>query len=380
LTIAGGATYGHFPFTGRTLSMPTATPITRQTAGRTFIIAVSILGAGAVLQFAAICWTFIVRHHSAPPLLAETAVALDEQDVPAEARLAPTPVLPDFSGDLLGEPTPTPAPGAGAAPKPALLATQTPKLNDPTTTERFTELVEQGKMLRDRGDTGAALTKFREAQVLEARNPRAFAEIALTYEKMGLADRANEQWKRVYDLGDAAGALFIAAEAKLKAAQASELSRVMKQNTSAPDEAPAGTVRGAPVSLATVGIEEVRDPGASKKFTLRVPIKARFGTKVDANDLAIQVRFYDVVDSARVETTGANVSYRWGAPPPDWTEGDTEELLAQYELPIEKRNRKYFGYLVRLYYKGELQSATGTPETLVQKYPPPPTLQNEPTP
>jgi hypothetical protein len=360
--------------------MPSATHITRQTAGRTFIVAVSILGAGAVLQFAAICWTFIVRHHAAGPLVTESAVGLDEHDVPAEARLAPTPVMPDFSADPLTDGSASPTPATGVTPKPTPIASQRPKLLDPTTTERFTELIEQGKMLRERGDTGAALTKFREAQALEAKNARAFAEIALTYETMGLTDRANEQWKRVYEMGDAAGALFIAAEAKLKAAQASEISRAMTQNTSAPDEPPAGTVRGAPVRLAAITLDEVREPGASKKFTLRVPIKARFGTHIDANDLAIQVRFYDVVDSARVETTGANVSYRWGTPPPDWSEGDTEELLAHYELPVEKRNRKYFGYLVRLYYKGELQSAVGTPETLEQKYPPPQTLQNEPNP
>jgi hypothetical protein len=358
--------------------MPPATPITRQTAGRTFIVAVSILGVGAVLQFAAICWTFITRYHATAPLAVETEAPLDEHDVPAKARLAPTPVLPDFSADPIA--SPNGAPADSATPKPQPVTTQQPKLVDAGSNERFNELVEQGKMLRERGDTGAALTKFREAQASDAKNPRTFAEIALTFEKMGLADRANEQWKRVYDLGDAAGPLYIAAEAKLKAAQASELTRVMAQNPSAPDDTAPGTARGAPVSLATIAVEEVRDPGASKKFTLRVPIKARFGARIDANDLAIQVRFYDVVDSARVETTGANVSYRWGAPPPDWAEGEVEELLAQYELPVEKRNRKYFGYLVRLYYKGELQSAAGSPDTLVQKYPPPQTLQNEPTP
>jgi len=360
--------------------MPPAPPITRQTAGRTFLVAISILGVGAVVQFGAICWTFVARYRSAEPTLAETGMALESTDVDAEARLAPTPVTPDFGADPLAK-GPAIAPGGSVLPKPTPIAIHTPKLLDPSTTERFGELMEQGKMLRERGDTGSALTKFREAQVLESRNPRAFAEIAMTYEKMGLTDRANEQWRRVYDLGETAGVLYAAAEAKLKTAQASEVSRVMQQAPSTPDDpAPHGTVRGAPVTLAAITLDDSREPGASKKFTLHVPIKARFGSRIDANDLVIQVHFYDVVDSARVERTGANVSYRWAAPPPDWAEGDTEDLLAQYELPIEKRNRKYFGYVVRLYYKGELQSAAGTPETLVQKYPPPQTLQNENTP
>jgi tetratricopeptide (TPR) repeat protein len=361
--------------------MPTATPITRQTVGRTFIVAISILGIGALFQLAMICWAFIARYHATSNIPAEIIENLDPADIPTLARLAPAQPAPDFAADPLADP-----PGAtvtartnGVLPKPTPIVAQPPKPMDPTTADRFAELLEQGKMLRERGDTGAALTKFREAQALEARNPRALAEIAMTYEKMGLADRANEQWKRVYDLGEPAGVLYAAAEAKLKAAQANELSRVMSQGSAVQEEAASsGIARGVQLGLAEVKLDEIRDPGASKKFVLHVPIKARYGTKIDASLLDIQVRFFDVVDSARVETTGANVSSRWGAPPPDWAEGETEELQVNYELPAEKRNRKYFGYLVRVYYKGELQSAAGTPESLVQKYPPPQTLQNEP--
>jgi hypothetical protein len=62
----------------------------------------------------------------------------------------------------------------------------------------------------------------------------------------------------------------------------------------------------------------------------------------------------------------------------DWTDSDTEELKIEYKLPkpetpAEKReNRKYFGYIVRVYYKRQLQAATSGPDWLAQQYPPTP--------
>src|SRR5271156_989295 len=47
-------------------SMLTVSPITRQTVGKTFTMAISILGVGAVLQLAAVCWAFAVRLRAQP--------------------------------------------------------------------------------------------------------------------------------------------------------------------------------------------------------------------------------------------------------------------------------------------------------------------------
>lgn len=344
------------------------------------MVAISILGLGAAVQLAAICWAFIARFHAPPTVIAAQVTESDEET--PTGRVAPIPV-PDFSADPLSDATAAAesAPlSPTTAPRPTPIPIQPPKPMDAVTADRFNELIEQGRAYRERGDTGTALTRFREAQALDSRNPRALTEMATTFEKMSLPDRANEQWKRVYDLGESAGVHYTAAEAKLKAAQANELSRVVMSQTAAPSEETTGIAKGAMLGLADIKIDEQKAVGASKKFAMHLPIKTRFGAKIDANELVIQVHFFDVVDSARVERTSANVHSVWGAPPPDWAEGDTEELEVVYELPAEKRNRKYFGYLVRLYYKGELQTSAGTPESLLKKYPPPQTLKNEPNP
>src|SRR6266545_1573798 len=106
-----------------------------------------------------------------------------------------------------------------------------------------------GRTLRDRGYTSNALVRFREAYALDPKNPEAIAEIARTYEKMGLPDKAAEHWKRILDMGESGGAYYTAAEAKLR--EAVMATRVALQNAE-----PNGSA-GVPVAGAMFGIGAV---------------------------------------------------------------------------------------------------------------------------
>ena len=118
------------------------------------------------------------------------------------------------------------------------------------------------------------------------------------------------------------------------------------------------------------------DPAVSKKFMLNVPIRARASESIAVQDMKIFVLFYDRVNGKDITTTSANVSNRWASPPADWRDGDTETLEVAYELPAQSRGerREYYGYIVRLYYRGELQDTQAMPASLNQKYPAPYTL------
>src|SRR5688572_28219629 len=97
--------------------MLTASPITRQTVGKTFTIAIGTLGVGAVLQLGVIVWAFASRPADAVAGLVPPRVAI--------ARLTtPAPTTPDFNSNLFSEPpqtlttTPTPAPTVPPKPTP----------------------------------------------------------------------------------------------------------------------------------------------------------------------------------------------------------------------------------------------------------------------
>ena len=140
------------------------------------------------------------------------------------------------------------------------------------------------------------------------------------------------------------------------------------------------SVADATLSLLPVTLEDRPDEQSINRFTLHIPLKARPDSHIDVRDLVLHVLFYDLVDGQMIVQTSANVNTHWVTPPANWIKSDTEELAVEYDLPkleagaTRPEARKYYGYLVRVYYRNQLQAATAKPERLQRQYPPPPVL------
>ncbi len=368
--------------------MPAAvSPIARPSVGRTFIIAVSLLGCIALAQIGAVGWVFVNRFTSlteraklgpAPQLIAAatpaqgdlaTTATLDTRDPFEEARNAAA-----ASSDPIPPPQ-KPVPVSSA------------KLNPQAPPEtRYQELVQQGKQLRDRGDTGAALVKLREATALEPQNPEAMAEMAVTFERMSLMDRAAEQWKRIFEMGEGAGSFYIAAESRMKMSQAQAIAAAQLAQPPEAKEPPLSKLR--PDAILGIGdiVKQEKPESGGTRFALRVPVKAKKGESISVADVDIHVLFYDLVDGKTPVQTSADVSYRFASAPIDWATADPETLEVEYsqQPPLAKgpkaEKREYFGYVVRVYYKGDLQDLRAEPESLNAKFPAPRTLEAPPAP
>jgi tetratricopeptide (TPR) repeat protein len=361
--------------------MSAVSPIARPSVGRTFIMAISVVGCIALAQIGAVGWVFVKRFTS----LTERAKLGPVQKL----TIAATPVAGDLATnatldarDPFEEVRKTTVTTEPIPPPPKPVPVSSAKLNPQAPPEtRYQELVQQGKQLRDRGDTGAALVKLREALALEPQNPEAMAETAVTYERMSLMDKAAEQWKRIFDMGDAAGTYYIAAESRMKMSQAQALAATqMAQAAAAPKEGALSKLR----ADALLGIGEIarqtKPESGGTRFALRVPIKAKPSEAVSVADVDIHVLFYDLVDGKAPVQTSADVSYRWASAPIDWSHGDAETLEVEYsqQPPLAKgpktEKREYYGYIVRVYYKSELQDLRAEPEALNAKFPAPQTL------
>jgi len=251
----------------------------------------------------------------------------------------------------------------------------------PPPENRFQEMMQQGRALRNRGDTNTALIRFREASLLEPSNAETISEIAQTYEKMGLGDKAAEQWKRIYDLGPDAGTLFIAAESRLKMTQVQTVASLERRELAPAEPTEVSSTRpGAMLGVGEIVREERADSSAQLKFALQIPLKAKLGVAVNVRDVDIHVLFYDQLDPKTVVQTGADVSYKFTSAPVDWANGEPETLEVQYHQPLplgkgpKHEERKYYGYVVRVYYKDELQDARAEPLTLNAKFPAPQVL------
>jgi hypothetical protein len=347
--------------------MQVTSPIPKQSNGKTFTVAVSILGICALLQLGAVGWAFLLRYKANQRPVPPIAISALPQ-TPAETRttVSAPPAPPDAA--------PTAAPQEVASlpkPTPVPLVTREPEL---TPEARINEMVEQARALREHGDMSTALTRLREAQTLSSNNALVISEMAITYEKMGLADKASEQWKRIYDMGEAAGIYYAAADAKLKSG--------LGETTRKEEAIQPGSVLGIDMITAT----DETDPGAMKKMAIKIPLRCRPNAKIDVHEVTIQVYFYDILNDQNVVQTNANVSSRWTSPPVDWATDNVETLEVQYSQTKNGRgeskfaeNRKYYGYIVRLYYKGELQDVRSDPLKLLKDFPPPITLKSEET-
>jgi len=348
--------------------MPATSPIPRQTVGRTFFVAIIILGVVALAQLGAVAWVFIVKFHSTPQ--AETSVAMRE----SETSLSEPEKIKLTESFAPQESTP-----ATVLPKPTPIAKSSQAQKVSPAEGRQIELINQAKALRDRGDMSTALTRLREAMALSPDNPSIISEMAITYEKMGMKEKALEQWRHIEDMGEAAGIYFSAADAKLKNVETAPRPNPDGSSPKDPEGFQPGSV------LALVDITKIDSADApDKKFTLKIPLKRRSDAKIDSpNDVIIHVFFYDLLEDGSVVQTDANMTYRWTTLPVNWNDSDIEILEVDYAAatpnPKQKHPeiRKYFGYIVRVYYKNELQDMRAEPIKLLKQYPPPLTLTNE---
>lgn len=385
------------------------------------MIAMSLLGAMALAQVSFLLW----RTQPAEPMAPTVAVVVEEKkvaphaapevapEVTPEAASTPgaTAAVTSSSTGHVEESAPKKEEASGEKKPEELLAQEAEKrflasMPKPTpvpqpvqrhTPEsiqaaRVALLVNQARSLRDRGDISTALTRLREAQAIAHHHPQVISEMAISYEKLGLPAKAMEQWRRIYQIGEKAGIYYAAAEAKLRALDHSDTAAAME---SAAEAAVSGSLGGSGdqrpgLLLGEVGTtDDTGNSAPQRSLKLRVPIHAVPGPKVEVGEVVIQVHFYDAFRDGTVVQTNASVQSAWvarldekgGEKEVDWSGPEAEVLEVAYEQQPpdfnerKQTSRNYFGYVVRVYYKGVLNASTAEPARLLKLFPPPLTLQ-----
>src|SRR5205814_1933579 len=274
-------------------------------------------------------------------------------------------------------------------------------------------LLKESNVLRERGDTANALARLQEASQRDPKNPQVLAEMATIYESIQLFDRSNETWRKIQELGPAAGTLYELADMKLKTGVPAVTANPSEQAISDSAGKPLdneGIPEGSNFGVTDIATEETPDPEAETNLRLKIAIKARPGVPIDHSKLRIMVLFYDLVDNEKVVPTDADVSYEWMNPKHDWIETNPETLIVTYlrsktraitpetalstaaaavtpgkaapkprkraesnsdSLPTDAGHRKYLGYVIRIFYNDKLQTVRAEPAHLLNDAPNP---------
>jgi serine/threonine-protein kinase len=119
-------------------------------------------------------------------------------------------------------------------------------------------------------------------------------------------------------------------------------------------------------------LSETGDPKAQSHFTLKVGVKPRPGTP-DGHAVRMVVSFYDLTKDNKMMPTNAQVGYRWLTSATGWAEAVPRFLEATYVRPktqmFSSDARRYGGFVVRVYFDGQLQDSRASPPDLLTRFP-----------
>lgn len=119
-------------------------------------------------------------------------------------------------------------------------------------------------------------------------------------------------------------------------------------------------------------LSEITDPNAQTHLTLKVGVKPRPGTQ-NGHRVRIIVSFYDRTKDNKMKPTDARTSYSWLTASEDWTDATPKLLSATYMRPKTQSRladgREYGGFIVRVYFDGQLQDARASPPDLLTLFP-----------
>src|SRR4029450_9097027 len=121
------------------------------------------------------------------------------------------------------------------------------------------------------------------------------------------------------------------------------------------------------LAITETTLSEITDPNALSHLALKVGVKPRPGTQ--NGHARIIVSFYDRTKDNKMKPTDARTSYSWLNASED-RRGETPKFLgaAYVRQKTQSRaadRREYGGFIVRVYFDGQLQDAEARPSELL---------------
>lgn len=132
-----------------------------------------------------------------------------------------------------------------------------------------------------------------------------------------------------------------------------------------PPPSDAASPDGAVIEILNADIKGTE--GGSK--TLQLAIKSRSREAIDVPQVKVQVYFYDE-QNGEIVPSKAQVTSRWLSAPVDWKNGKPELLEVRYLSDTADPDVRFAGYVVAIYYKGDLQDCRADPPKLKKLFEP----------
>ena len=138
----------------------------------------------------------------------------------------------------------------------------------------------------------------------------------------------------------------------------------MSKSSGATETAP---VKEALIAITEIGSTETKGRNGQKSVAVKIGVAPR--PSIPKGEVEIRVSFFDVTESNEMRPTDAEVNYEWLTPVRDWSDPSPKYLVATYEGSGPSRKSaedvRYGGFVVRVYFDGQLQAERSEPKGLV---------------
>ncbi len=334
--------------------------IAPERTGRTFGIAVRILGVVALLQMVVILWALLIRFDGRPRGVQSSVPVLTSIPTPPVV-LPTTPPAVDLPPASVTLPPVTSEPDDVPMIEPTPRA-QRSRVEHPA--HRVTDLESKALLnralrLREEGDITGALGALKQADGRLPNHPKLLAEIATTYSQIGQTEKAGQYWERVHQMGsERAGAYWDLSDMALKG-------HLMEDATTGDTEL-----------RITRNTAHRMESESGQKVILRIHTESTSDIPLAGEEMYLYVFFYDMAEypgGSRIEETVAKMTQRLITEPYDWRDGEEEVIEVEYlldELTKDQEaalgQRQFYGYVVELYYRDVLQDVVASPRKLIR--------------
>jgi hypothetical protein len=222
------------------------------------------------------------------------------------------------------------------------------------------KLVNGARAARFADDIMLAINKLDEALTHTPNCPVTLYELGECYEEMKIYDLAREAYYKVTALGaEIAGILYVKASDKLTNGFEQPIDKVNS------------------IVLGKIRVFSDPDFLEGQRTVLSIPVQSDPGEIIDYNDVECYIQPFDTVGAKKnIQPSRPDASIyksQWARSAPNWASGE-EMMHFTYTIPPQPVHdshlfgeRKYYGHVVKLLYKGEVIDQQAFPRMLAHR-------------
>lgn len=339
---------------------------------KTYSITLYLVLLAVAIQFGVIIWNFSIR--------SQVKIDIEAPEIPVQEAVATS--IPD----------PKPVFVQSKPSKPLPLGENSPPSVSPppSVNERIQTLLLESQRFLDQGDPSLARNALLQAESLAPENIEVLKKLIELAEKIQNKELAADYHKKLLLItGITSDGLTPHPESlPIQPIAPKELPLTQKleknslsENESTPSATPPDVTPPSTqllprldpstkkILIGTLEKKIIPSSTAKTEFLLKIPIIASQSTEpIEPGKISIKLYFYEIQSDGKILPSNARLDVSFENRRPTWS-NRSEILNALYSLPASQSNRSYYGYRMKVYYKGQFQNEISEPENLNEKFP-----------